>query len=170
MHIEGNTPANIFDATTGELVRQVPSQDGWSYTAMWSPDGQYLAVSYEKGVVRVWDTQSWDFSQTFASHQGEVWNLDWSPNGERIISGDINGTAFIWDVATGQAVESFTMPWMWSVAWSPDGELVGGANDTMLSLHRAWQSTEELIAYAHECCVWRELTSEEHTQFGLPQR
>lgn len=168
MHIEGNTPANIFDASTGELVRQLPSQDGWSYTAMWSPDGSYLAVSYEKGVVRVWDTQTWEVRQAFASHQGEVWNLDWSPNGERIISGDINGTAFIWDVASGQAVESFTMPWMWSVAWSPDGGLVGGANDTMLSLRRAWQSTEELIAYAHECCVWRELTSEERTQFGLP--
>jgi hypothetical protein len=30
-----------------------------------------------------------------------------------------------------------------------------------------WQSTEELIQYAKECCVFRELTPEERQQFGL---
>ena len=35
---------------------------------------------------------------------------------------------------------------------------------------RVWQSTEELIDYAYECCVWRELTAEEREQFGLPEK
>jgi hypothetical protein len=33
---------------------------------------------------------------------------------------------------------------------------------------RVWLSVEELIAYAKECCVFRELTPEERQQFGLP--
>ena len=33
-----------------------------------------------------------------------------------------------------------------------------------------WQSTEDLIEYAYECCVWRELTAEERVQFGLPEK
>ena len=28
---------------------------------------------------------------------------------------------------------------------------------------------DELIAYARECCVWRELTAEERAQFGLEE-
>jgi hypothetical protein len=32
---------------------------------------------------------------------------------------------------------------------------------------RAWQSTSELLDYAKECCVFRQLTGLEHQQFGL---
>jgi hypothetical protein len=39
-----------------------------------------------------------------------------------------------------------------------------------VDIHPVWQSTDDLIAYARECCVWRELTSEERQQFGLPPR
>ena len=35
---------------------------------------------------------------------------------------------------------------------------------------RVWQSTEDLIHYAYDCCVWRELTPEEREQFGLPEK
>jgi hypothetical protein len=37
-------------------------------------------------------------------------------------------------------------------------------------VRHAWQSTEDLIAYARECCVMRELTPEERQQFGLPEQ
>jgi len=37
-----------------------------------------------------------------------------------------------------------------------------------MTIRRAWQSTQELIDYAKECCVIRDLTKEERTQFGLP--
>jgi hypothetical protein len=32
-----------------------------------------------------------------------------------------------------------------------------------------WQSTEDLIAYAYDCCVFRDLMPEEREQFGLPE-
>jgi hypothetical protein len=31
-----------------------------------------------------------------------------------------------------------------------------------------WQTTDDLIEYAKECCVFRQLTPEEREQFGLP--
>jgi uncharacterized protein YjiS (DUF1127 family) len=34
-------------------------------------------------------------------------------------------------------------------------------------IKRVWQSTDELIQYAKECCVLRELTPAERQQFGL---
>jgi hypothetical protein len=39
-----------------------------------------------------------------------------------------------------------------------------------MQVFHIWQSTEELIAFARECCVFRDLTLEEREQFGLPPR
>jgi WD40 repeat protein len=164
-----DTPVRIFSAFTGELVRELPSQDGWSFSPVWSSDGKYLAVTYSKSMVRIFDTSTWQVVQSFASHTGEVWDINWSPDGKRLVSGDINGMIYVWDFATGQVVQSFTTPsYIWHVDWSPDGKLVGAASDQTLTLRRAWQSTQDLINYARQCCVMRELTQEERTQFGLP--
>jgi hypothetical protein len=58
-----------------------------------------------------------------------------------------------------------------SVNWSPDGKhVIAAGNATEPVIRRAWQSTEELMAYARENCVLRELTPEERAQFGLPSR
>jgi hypothetical protein len=75
----------------------------------------------------------------------------------------------VWDAATGVEVLSFTAPGSaWRVKWSPDGDyvIVAGYFTTPM-LRRVWPSTEELIAYARECCVTRELTDEERELFGL---
>jgi len=33
-----------------------------------------------------------------------------------------------------------------------------------------WHSAQELIEYARECCIIRDLTPEERERFGLPER
>jgi hypothetical protein len=56
-------------------------------------------------------------------------------------------------------------------AWSPDGTRIAVASwDGTAKIFPAWQTTQELIDYAKECCVVRELTAEEREQFGLPPR
>ena len=53
--------------------------------------------------------------------------------------------------------------------WSPDGKYVAVAMEaTPMEIWRVWQSTEELVDYANECCVFRALTAAEREQFGLP--
>ncbi len=166
-----NTPLRIFSARTGELVRELPSQDGQSFSGVWSPDGKYLAVPYSKAMVRIWDTSTWEVVQSFSAHTGDVWDVDWSPDGSRLVSQDFNGMGYVWDFATGQVVQIFTNINTPSVDWSPDGKFISIAitgNDPTLTMRRAWQSTQELIDYAKECCVMRELTPEERSQFGLP--
>ncbi len=53
---------------------------------------------------------------------------------------------------------------------SPDGRqvLVATWPDGPMSIFNIWQSREELIELAKECCVFRDLTPEERQQFGLP--
>jgi len=55
--------------------------------------------------------------------------------------------------------------------WSPDEKRIAIADiDGTLRVFPAWQTLQELIDYAKECCVIRELTAEERVQFGLPPR
>jgi WD40 repeat protein len=168
----GNTPLRIFNAHTGELVRELTSQDGMTISGTWSPDGKYLAVTYSESMLRIYDASNWEEIQSFAAHSGEVWDVNWSPDGTRLVSGDVNGQGFVWDFATGQIIQSFKNTVIYSVDWSPDGKLIvaGGCStvDCFITIRRAWQSTQELIDYAKECCVMRELTQEERAQFGLP--
>jgi hypothetical protein len=56
-------------------------------------------------------------------------------------------------------------------AWLPDDPPFATARaDGIAKIWRAWQTTDDLIAYARECCVVRELTPEERAQFNLPPR
>jgi WD40 repeat protein len=172
-----NGTVRIWDTQTGETLRELPSEDGWSTVVMWSPEGETLAVGYYSGVIKLWDTRSWTVKSIFTGHQGPIWDLNWSPNGERIISCDTdNNVALIWEPTSGEIVTTWDMKGLvigglGNVDWSPDGRsiLLEGEGD-MPFLRRAWQSTEEVIDYAYECCVWRELTPGEREQFGLPEK
>lgn len=123
-------------------------------------------------MVEIYDTTTWEAVRTFAAHSAEVWDVNWSPDGTRLVSGDYAGNAYVWDFATGEIVQRFSIGQevITSVDWSPYGEYVaavGGSFGTLV-IRRAWQSTQELIDYAKECCAFRELTAEERAQFGLP--
>jgi WD40 repeat protein len=108
----------------------------------------------------------------FTAHSDDIWHATWSPNGTRIVSGDESGEVKVWDAATGAVVLGFRVPGaVYSVDWSPDGNyVIAGGYFNPPVVRRAWQSTEELIDYAKECCVTRELTDAERQQFGLPER
>ena len=55
-------------------------------------------------------------------------------------------------------------------AWSPDGTTVAIVSQDTVKVLPAWESLEDLLAYARECCVVRELTDAEREQFGLTPR
>jgi hypothetical protein len=56
-------------------------------------------------------------------------------------------------------------------AWSPDGTHIIVTGDGLREpvIKRVWHTPQELIDYAYDCCVSRQLTPEERAQFGLPE-
>jgi WD40 repeat protein len=146
----------------------------------WSPSGDRLLTTHgnpEVGAadnsVRVWDATTSEELLVIPGHTENVWLGGWSPNGKRIASISLDGTARVWDAATGAELLTLSTPSFWyaHVAWSPAGTYIATANyENNAKVWRAWQTTAELIAYARECCVVRELTDAERAQFGLPSR
>jgi WD40 repeat protein/transcriptional regulator with XRE-family HTH domain len=165
--LKDNTPATIWDAE-GNKVMELPSDNGESVRGEWSPDGTRIAVGYEDGTAKIWDaTTGQEVLRLAASNGILIWQVAWSPDGRRVASVDTNGLLKVWDVGTGSEVMRFQVPgFTTSVDWSSDGKyLIAPADQVVIA--RVWQSTDELIQYAKECCVFRELTPEERQQFGL---
>jgi WD40 repeat protein len=181
---EGVNAIHVLDAETYELLLSI-QEDVLTVPFVWfswSPDSTRIAVSGgsdEYGTlvnpVYVYDASSGKELLKIVRHTGMVWGIDWSPDGKRLVSGSTDDTTRIWDVETGAELLTLSTPndFQADTRWSPDGQhlLVGIGNLTgpgHSGVWRVWQSTEELVTYAKECCVFRELTDAERKQFGLP--
>ena len=175
----------MWDASTGEAIYggYVHNTANLSYGDKfdgcvlspwgWSPDGKKILTTSTIGNgATIWEAETGKKLLVFRGHIGSVYFASWSPNGQRIASGDINGQIKIWDAETGAELLSFRVPvgmFLFQVAWSPDGKRLADVSIMdSIQVDRVWQTKEDLIAYAKECCIVRELTPEERQQFGLP--
>jgi WD40 repeat protein/serine/threonine protein kinase/DNA-binding XRE family transcriptional regulator len=167
-----NTPARIWDVATGEVLMTLESEYGWTYRSVWSPDGTRILTTHENGAAIIWNIKTGLPERTFTEHRGVV-DAQWSPDGALIASTDFETQQVkIWDAETGRVLMDFSVPGApLTIKWHPDGTHVivtgDGFNEPIIK--RIWESTDELVAHAYDCCVTRQLTPEERAQFGLPQ-
>jgi WD40 repeat protein len=168
--VGGSAGPRVWDTTTGRALMMLDDEAGLN--AEWSPDGERIVFGQKGGTVKVFDATNGEELLVLAVHSDDVWHTTWSPNGMRIASGDESGEVKVWDAASGDVVLSFRAPdAVYSVNWSPDGAYVAaGGYFNPPVVRRAFQSTDDLIVYARECCVTRELTAEEREMFALPER
>jgi len=173
--------ARVWDAVTGEtllvLAHDAPAE---VISAVWSPDGARLLttggsddVGAEDTSVRVWDASTGEELLVIRGHTGQVTLGTWSPDGRRIVSTSSDSTTRVWDAETGDELLTLSTPTVYApfARWSPGGKYVAvGMEITPAQIWRVWQSTAELVEYAKECCVFRELTDAEREQFGLEAR
>ncbi len=167
----------IWDAQTGQERLKLEHQDS-ANSAAWSPAGDRICTSaggVESGgtdnVIRLWDAKTGQLQQVIYGHTAAVWRCGWSPDGRRVFSASQDGTTRIWDAATGAELLRLPTPTIWyeDAFWSPTGKYLATIGDEQPTrLWRVWQSTQELVDYARQCCVVRNLTAKEREQFGLP--
>ncbi len=166
--------ARVWDASTGNLLLTLSGHDDNVVDATYSPDGKYIVTASWDGTARVWDASSGDLLLTLKGHTGPVVSAVWSPNGKRILTASRDRTARVWDVATGEELLTLTSGGsdpLFNAAWSPDGtQIVTAAIDGHILLWNAWQSLDDLVAYAQQCCYLDQLTDAERTQFGIPAK
>jgi WD40 repeat protein len=164
---------SIRDAASGEVQFSLFPEDSHKIVegSAWSHDGKKL-VMFSEGHGWIFDTttgeQLVELSSGFTS---SVWNILWSLGDERVFAFGGDGTYRVFEAVTGIELLVYDFGGWPNGALSPDDTLMLiGTNDGKISLYPTWLTTEELIAYAKECCVVRELTPEEREVFGLPER
>jgi len=164
--------ASIIDAATGEVLLDLtPDEPTWMEAVVWSSDGEKI-VTFSEGDGWIFDPSTGErIVELSSGFTSSVWSVYWSPGDERIFAIGGDGTYRVFDVATGAELLVYDFEGWPDGALSPDGtQMLISTQDGLTSLYPAWLTTEELVAYAKECCVVRKLTPEEREIFGLPER
>jgi WD40 repeat protein len=161
----------IWDAATGQVIRDLypESHKTGVLGPRWSPDGERLAAYSLDGIGSIWDATTGEELVQFTGHTGDVWALAWSRTGERLFTAGMDGTARMWDTATGVEFLRYDFGGWAEVQWLYDNtRIVVHIIPGTIKVFPAWQTLQELIDYARECCVVRELTDAERELLGLP--
>jgi WD40 repeat protein len=165
----------VWDALSGDLaIRLENHSEGYIFFTEWSPDGTKLLTTHGGGSIVIWNVATGEPILTFTEHYGFGAIASWSPDGTLIASNGFSDNQIkIWDANTGEVSMSSPIPGSpFNIAWSRDGSQIMLSGDAFIEplIMRVWRSTDDLVAHAYECCVSRELSPEERTQYGLPER
>lgn len=128
----------IWDATTGEMVRKCDSDENLfrlGCTA-WSPQGKYVAAGggyygRQVGLGRLWFAESGQEASRLEGHSGYIREIRFFPDDLRVATSGLDGTVRIWETASGkQEARFFVGSLVDGLDVSADGTLVasGGAS------------------------------------------
>jgi len=159
----GTGNVRLWDAHTGREVKPL-APGGAGISAVFSPNGRYLAAATGANIATVWEVPGGQVIQRLP-HGGNVWAVQFSPDNRYLATGSGDENAHIWDIFSGQEVtRSRHETVVQSVAFSPDGkQLASGSLDNTTRTLRFWRR-EDLI---NETCsrLTRNFTLQEWTQY-----
>jgi WD40 repeat protein/CHAT domain-containing protein/tetratricopeptide (TPR) repeat protein len=120
-------------------IRVVPNIPHYAqfYTAMYSPDGAYMASSSFDNNVKIWDAASGQLLHTLAGHADVVESMAFSPDNTRLVTASRDKTIKIWDIATGTVLHDIGghTQHVNSVAYFPDGlRFLSGSGDKTVKI------------------------------------
>lgn len=126
-----------------------------------SPDGSMLATAWDDGVVRIWDTTTWEILYQLQVDDHVPYALAFTPNGNFLASaGDDSGPGFdghggvirFWDLEDGHmdsALDLGTAP-IHAIAYSPDGAVLAlGGDAHRIHVIDAWNGTTVFTLRGH---------------------
>jgi WD40 repeat protein len=139
-----------------------PSSHGPVFSAVFSPDGQTLALACDDGTIVLLSSNTWRVRAVFEGHARRVWSVAFSPDGTTLASagGDWEDTGTgevkVWDVGSGRL--RFRLKehdrTMFAVAFSPDGKsLASGGRDQAITLWDVATGQAQKTCVGHEEAV-----------------
>jgi WD40 repeat protein len=143
----------LWDAGTGQEVRQFTGLTAKLKSVALSPDGRLIAASAGDGRLALWDLASGQERLFILAHPGHKEAgfaaspaIAFSPGGKTLASAGQDGTVRLWDARTGKELPQYRAPQggLTSIAFTPDGKsLVTGGTDTTATV---WDLTAPPVA------------------------
>jgi WD40 repeat protein/class 3 adenylate cyclase len=121
----GQNVVVIWDARTGEQLRELQGHTGDINDLNFSPDGSRLVtVAADKNGI-IWNPRTGERLVTLSGHTDLVQGVSFSNDGSLVATSGWDGTLRIWDVDTGRQLRSIqTSDGLCYNAFSPDDSLV----------------------------------------------
>jgi WD40 repeat protein len=161
--------ATIRDAEKGDVLLQLFPEDYIDQASgvVWTRDGKKVLV-FSMSTGHLFDAQTGEDLMQYVGHTSSVFSLNWSPDEKLIYSAGGDGTARAFNVATGKELMVYEVGGWANAALSPDGKQIFiYSGEGVGYVFPTWDNPEDLIAFAKECCLVRDLTPEEREYFGL---
>ncbi|NUQ07413.1 MAG: WD40 repeat domain-containing protein, partial [Anaerolineae bacterium] len=122
----------LYDASTGIVIRTLQPSGEYVYGLAWSPDGTRLATISFDGDVNVWEVQTGtlliSLNTTQAAdiipHTSSLTGVSWSPDGQQIAVSGQNGGTVVLDASIGYAVHRLERGETYGNTWAPLQKLV----------------------------------------------
>ena len=129
--IDGDNVVRVWSTRSGELLQRLADGSHPPSDVEFSPDGRYLAIAYqlvpnEKGVLKIFDVDSWKMEHEFVVP--DVFALALSPDNRRLaLSGMVTQA---WDVENSRMLADISPPFggSTSLSFSGDGNWLASAD------------------------------------------
>jgi len=113
-----------LDAETDHSLVSFRASDSSVTKLQVSPDGSLLATASADGVVRLWDTGTYELRGELEGHTASVFGLSFSADGKRLVTTSRDNSIRLWDVAARSEIRKLgehpVTPY--SCAFTPDGK------------------------------------------------
>jgi WD40 repeat protein/tRNA A-37 threonylcarbamoyl transferase component Bud32 len=115
----------VWDATTGKIVFNLPCADGELLDACFSPDGKYIATTSDASTTTLWDSSTGKKMHSLPGNNN-AGSAMFSPDGNRIATALAGPIAKIWDSETGAELATLSgqQGEVAPVHFSPNGALI----------------------------------------------
>lgn len=122
---------------TNELIAELDAFEGHAYAVTFAPDGKRLLVGGFGGLIRVYDTDSWDEVGQHVHHDKSTNHIAFAPDGDTFAVSSSDRTISIWqpDANEPTAILKGHRNTVMGLTWSADAKtLVSAATDSTIRI------------------------------------
>lgn len=117
-----------------QLLTDSPERTQVATAIAYHPRGGLLAVGYNNGLLRLWDTEAQIVISTLNGHSSTVHSLSFNDEGTRLVSSDYYmAGSIVWDMSTGERVATYSDSY--KALFRPHSEQVVGISRDAVTLY-----------------------------------